>query len=53
MTSKQTDIAKKQYQGLDKVHEFDRTKSKDDKKTTNKNYYKSYLIYNTNHSVYK
>ena len=35
---KQTDIAKKQYQGLHKVHEFDKkeddeTINKDDKKT--------------------
>ena len=31
---KQTVIAKKQNQGLDKVYEFDGTKSKDDKKPT-------------------
>ena len=46
---KQTDIAKKQYRGLHKVHEFDKkeddeTINKDDKKTTHKKYNKSSLI---------
>ena len=40
----QIDIARKQYQGLDKVHEFDGIRSKDNK---------SDLTYNTNHSFYK
>ena len=34
---RQTDNAKKQYQGLDKVYEFDGTKSKDDKKYSSQN----------------
>ena len=55
---KQTDIAKKQYQGLHKVHEFDKkendeTINKDDKKTTHKKYNKSSLIIYSSQSFYK
>ena len=51
---KQTYIARKQYQGLDKVYEFDKkgddeTINKDDKKPTLKKYTKS----DSNHSFYK
>ena len=46
-------MAKKKYQGLDKVYEFDGTISKDDKKPATKKYNKSDLIYNIVHSVYK
>ena len=54
---KQTDIAKKQYKGLYKVHEFDKkeddeTINKDDKKT-HKKYNKSSLIIYSNQSFYK
>ena len=51
---KQIDIAnKKQYQGLDKVYEFDGTISKDDKKATLKMYNKSVPIYDASHSFCK
>ena len=51
---KQIDIAnKKQYQGLDKVYEFDGTISKDDKKATLKTYNKSVPIYDASHSFCK
>ena len=51
---KQTDIAKKQYQGLDKVYEFDKkegdeTINKDDRKTILKKYNNSDSIYDANH----
>ena len=49
----QTEIAKKQYQGLDKIYEFDETINKNDKKTTLKKYSKSELMYDANHSFYK
>ena len=42
---KQTDIAKKQYQGLDKVYEFDGKINYDDKKRTLKKYNKQDIIY--------
>ena len=43
----QTDIAKKQYQGLNKFWKSD------EKKTTLKKYNKSDLIYNNEYSFYK
>ena len=54
---KQTDIAKKQYQGSQKVYEFykkgnDKTISKDDKKPTLKKCKKSDLIYDSKHSFH-
>lgn len=50
---KQTDLSKKQYHGLEKVHEFDGIISKDDQKPTSKKDNKSHVIYTTNHSFYK
>lgn len=50
---KQTYLTKKQYHGLEKVHEFDRIISKDDQKPTSKKYNKSDVIYKTSHSFYK
>ena len=46
----QTDIAKKQYQTLDKIYESDETINK---KLTSKEYNKSDLIYDTNHSFHR
>ena len=46
----QTDIAKKLYQKLDDTDEFDETINK---KSRLKNYSKSDLIYETNHSFFK
>ena len=51
---KQTDIAKKEYQGLDTIYECD--KKEDDetnRKPTIKKYSKSNLIYSSKHSFYK
>ena len=45
-----TDIAKKQYQTLDKLYENDETTNK---KPILKKYSKSDLIYDANHSFYK
>ena len=50
---KQIDIAKKQYQRLDTLCEFDETINIHDKKQTLKKCNKSYLINNSNHSFYK
>ena len=55
---KQTDIAQKQYQWLDKAFKFDKkegdeTTNKDDKKPTLKNYNKLDLIYDGKRSFYK
>ena len=52
---KKTEIAKKQYQRLDKVYEFDK---QDDNKTINKKptikkYDRSNLIYSYKHNFYK
>ena len=48
---KQIHIAKKQYQGLDKVYNFD--KKECDKKPILKKYNKSHLIYEANYSFHK
>ena len=45
----QIDISKKQYQGLDKIYEFDETINK----PTFKKYNKSDLIYNSKYSFQK
>ena len=56
---KQTDVAKKQYQGLDNAYEFnkkevDETINKNDDKTlTLKSYSKSDLIYGSKYSSYR
>ena len=47
----QPDIAKKQYQKLDDTYEFDKIIKKEYPEL--KNYSKSNLIYNANHSFYK
>ena len=58
---KQTDIAKKQYQGLDKIYEFDKkeneetknTDKKEESATTKKNSVKSNLFYSSKFTFYK
>ena len=52
---KQTDTAKTQYQGLDKVYKLENGEriNNDDKKPTLKKYNKSNLIYDSNHTFYK
>ena len=52
--NKQTDMVRKQYQGLKKVYESDKKEEeKDDKTAKIKKYNKSKLIYNGNHNFYK
>ena len=48
---KGTDIAKRQYQGLDKVYEFDEKKGDETIDKDDKKYNKSDLIYDANHSL--
>ena len=48
---KETDIAKRQYQGLDKVYEFDEKKGDETIDKDDKKYNKSDLIYDANHSL--
>ena len=50
---KETDIAKRQYQGLDKVYEFDEKKGDETIDKDDKKYNKSDLIYDANHSTKK
>ena len=50
---KQTDIAKKHYQKLDKVYEFDEAINKNDRNSIIRKYKKSDLIYNAHHSFCK
>ena len=50
---KKIDIAKKQYQALEKVYEFDGTKSKGDRKQTLKKYNKKNKLYEVNYSFSK
>ena len=49
---KQSGIAKKQYQGLDKIHKFHKKESVH-KKLTIKKYNKSDLINHSEHRIYK
>ena len=50
----QTDLAKNQYHGLEKVYELDKKEDERiNKKTTINNYNKSDLIYNIKFSFYK
>ena len=46
----QTGIAKKQYQGLDKIYQFNKTTNE---RLTLKKYNKTDLIYNSKYSFYK
>ena len=50
---KQTDIANKQYQVLDKIYEFDETISKEDKKPTPKKSNNIIIIVSTNIMILK
>ena len=51
---KQTDIAKKQYQGLLKFDRFDKGDDEEGKRKPElKKYKESYLVYNNNFSFYK
>ena len=50
---KKIDIAKKQYQALEKVYEFDGTKCKGDRKQTLKKYNKKNKLYEVNYSFSK
>ena len=49
----QTDIGKRQHQGLYKIYKFDEAIDKNNKKPELKNYSKSHLICDANHSFYK
>ena len=50
---KQTDIAKKQYQGLDKVHGFDKEDDEAIKNSKLKKYKELDLVYKSKFSFYK
>ena len=49
----QTDLSKRQHEGLDKVHGFDKVNDEAKKKTTIKKYNESDLNYNNKLSFYK